>query len=126
MFLNHSKWLRIALEASKFQIIFGGLQRPPPPPAPNCLGVFRTLYILTYKPLVWLGLIVCFQQCYDLLYNFLGGGGGAKNANWSIIYRELWEVAFRDNFLSAQLGSSVNILSIPNCEIVTPYSNYGY
>ena len=30
------------------------------------------------------------------------------------------------NFLSAQLGSSVNILSIPNCEIVTPDSNYGY
>ena len=40
-----------------------------PPPAPRCLGVFLTLYFLTDNPLVWLGLIVGFQQCYDLLYH---------------------------------------------------------
>ena len=79
MFVNHSKWLRIALDASKF-LFFGGLTAPPPP-APSCLGVFLTLYFLTYRPQVWLGLIVCFQQYYDLLYIFLG----ASNANWSHI-----------------------------------------
>ena len=49
--------------------IFFGELTAPPPPAPSCLGVFLTLYFLTDKPLVWLGLIVCFQQCYDLLYD---------------------------------------------------------
>ena len=67
MFLNHSKWLRIALEASKFQKKSGGLTAPPLPQLLRCFPY--TIYVLTYKPLVWLGLIVCFQQCYDLLYD---------------------------------------------------------